>query len=152
MADPSWPKADEKQLLGQRISRVDGPAKVTGAAKYAFDIKRPGMLYAKIVRCPHAHARIKKVDMSAAEKMKGVKAVRVIQGFTVASFSTCAPYPVRTSIVVAPNLCPHSISEILSPIMKQSAGSKASSFAANLRSPGWGLRHEQPCTGACVQV
>src|SRR5262245_4835870 len=79
MVDPGWPEAAERRLIGKRVSRLDGPAKVTGAAKYTYDIVRPGMLYAKMVCCPHAHARITKLDTSAAAAMPGVKAVRVVQ-------------------------------------------------------------------------
>jgi xanthine dehydrogenase YagR molybdenum-binding subunit len=57
-----------------------GPAQVTGAAKYTADIVRPGMLSAKIVRCPHAHARITRIDTSAARDVPGVKAVQILQG------------------------------------------------------------------------
>lgn len=80
MVDYSWPNAAARRLIGKRVSRLDGPAKVTGAARYTSDIIRPGMLYAKVVRCPHAHARITRLDTSAAEGMPGVKAVRVVQG------------------------------------------------------------------------
>ena len=52
---------------------------MTGRAKYTYDINRPGMLYGKILRSPHAHAKIVSIDMSAAEEMPGVKAVQVIQ-------------------------------------------------------------------------
>ena len=58
----------------------DGRAKVTGTARYISDIIRPGMLYARLVRCPHAHARITRLDTTAAAALPGVKAVRVIQG------------------------------------------------------------------------
>jgi xanthine dehydrogenase YagR molybdenum-binding subunit len=77
--DYSWPAAKDRRLLGKRISRLDGPAKVTGTAKYTYDLKRPGMLYAAVVRCPHAHARITKLDLSPARQMPGVKAAREIQ-------------------------------------------------------------------------
>lgn len=80
MAKYYWPESDQRTLIGKRISRVDGPAKASGAAKYSYDIHRPGMLFAKVLTCPHAHARITKLDTSQAEKMDGVKAVRVIQG------------------------------------------------------------------------
>ena len=80
MPDYSWPKTDRRSLIGKRISRLDGPAKVTGSARYSYDVNRPGMLYARVLRCPHAHARITRIDTSAAEKMSGVKAVRIIQG------------------------------------------------------------------------
>ncbi|MBI2821430.1 MAG: xanthine dehydrogenase family protein molybdopterin-binding subunit, partial [Acidobacteria bacterium] len=80
MADYNWPAADKRSLIGKRISRLDGPAKVSGKAKYTYDIKRPGMLYGKILRSPYAHARIVSIDAGAAEKMPGVRAVKVIQG------------------------------------------------------------------------
>ena len=80
MADYSWPDASKRTLIGKRISRLDGPLKVTGVAKYSYDVNRSGMLFAKILRCPHAHARITSLDTSAAEAVPGVKAVRVIQG------------------------------------------------------------------------
>jgi xanthine dehydrogenase YagR molybdenum-binding subunit len=68
-----WP--EKPALLGTEVKRVDGPLKATGRAKYAYDIKRPGMLWGKILRSPHAHARIKSLDVAAAEKAPGVKAV-----------------------------------------------------------------------------
>lgn len=79
MAEHNWPSAEDRRLIGKRIPRLDGPAKVTGAAKYTYDLKRPGMLYAKVVRCPHAHARITKLDLEPARRMPGVKAVKAIQ-------------------------------------------------------------------------
>src|SRR6266853_6664544 len=79
MAEYKWPEAEKRSLIGKRISRIDGPFKVSGRAKYSFDIKRPGVLYARMLRCPHAHAKIVSIDISAAEKMPGVKAVRIIQ-------------------------------------------------------------------------
>ena len=62
-------------VIGTRVRRVDGPEKVTGSAKYTFDIVLPGMLYGKILRSPHPHARILSIDTSQAEKLVGVKAV-----------------------------------------------------------------------------
>lgn len=73
-----WPEAGQRKLIGKRIPRIDGPAKSSGQAKYTFDINRPGMLFAKTVRCPYAHARITSIDTSEAEKLPGVKAVYVI--------------------------------------------------------------------------
>lgn len=74
-----WPAADKRTLIGKRISRVDGPDKVSGRAKYTYDVHRPGMLYGKVVRSPHAHAKVVSIDTSAAEKMPGVKGVYIIQ-------------------------------------------------------------------------
>ncbi len=74
----SWPT--KRRLLGTRVRRLDGPAKATGRAKYSYDIQRPGLLHALILRCPHARARIKSLDTKDAEAMPGVKAVHVITG------------------------------------------------------------------------
>jgi CO/xanthine dehydrogenase Mo-binding subunit len=62
-------------IIGTRVHRVDGPEKVTGSAKYTFDITLPNMLYGKILRSPHPHARILNIDTSQAEKLIGVKAI-----------------------------------------------------------------------------
>ncbi|HIE26000.1 TPA: hypothetical protein EYP66_01785, partial [Candidatus Poribacteria bacterium] len=72
---PAWPNADEVSVIGQRVRRIDGPDKVTGKAKFTYDINLPGMLYGKILRCPHPHARVVRIDISKAEKLEGVKAV-----------------------------------------------------------------------------
>src|SRR5438132_14189081 len=74
----TWPK--ERRLLGTRIQRLDAPDKATGRAKYSFDKNLPGMLHAKILRCPYAHAKLIGIDTKDAEKMPGVKAVhRVVE-------------------------------------------------------------------------
>jgi xanthine dehydrogenase YagR molybdenum-binding subunit len=80
VAEYSWPQADRRKLIGARVPRVDGPVKSTGVAKYTDDIRRPGMLYARILRCPHAHARIRSLDVEQAKRMPGVRALKVIQG------------------------------------------------------------------------
>lgn len=80
MADYKWADADHRTLIGKRTTRVDAPVKVSGRAKYTYDVKRPGMLFGKMVRSPYAHCKVVSVDTSVAEKMPGVKAVHVIQG------------------------------------------------------------------------
>ena len=80
MPDYAWPDAEHRTLIGKRISRVDSPAKVSGQAKYTYDVHRPGMLYGKVLRSPYAHAKVVSIDTSAAEKMPGVKAVQIVQG------------------------------------------------------------------------
>jgi CO/xanthine dehydrogenase Mo-binding subunit len=54
---------------------VDAIARVTGQAKYTHDIKLPGMLYARVLRSPHPHARIMSIETSAASRLPGVQAV-----------------------------------------------------------------------------
>jgi xanthine dehydrogenase molybdenum-binding subunit len=63
------------RVIGTRPIRPDGVDKVTGRAKYGADIDLAGMLHGKVLRSPHAHARIKSIDASAALTMPGVKAV-----------------------------------------------------------------------------
>ncbi len=75
----NWPAVEGRQLLGKSIKRLDGPDKAAGRAKYTYDIIRPGMLYGEILGSPHARARVKAVDLSAAKALPGVKAVIVIK-------------------------------------------------------------------------
>ena len=71
----AWP--EKPVVLSTRVKRLDGPDKVAGRAKYSFDINRPGMIFGKIVRSPHPHARIVTVDMAEARRAPGVKSVLV---------------------------------------------------------------------------
>ena len=66
---------EEYDVVGTRPIRHDGPDKVMGRARYAADIHLPGMLHGKILRSPHAHARIRNIDASRALALPGVKAV-----------------------------------------------------------------------------
>jgi xanthine dehydrogenase YagR molybdenum-binding subunit len=79
MADYQWPDPEHRTLIGQRVSRVDSPDKVAGRARYTYDVKRPGMLFGKMVRSPYAHAKVVSIDISAAEKMPGVEAIEIVQ-------------------------------------------------------------------------
>lgn len=62
-------------VIGTRVHRVDGTDKVSGRAKYTFDVVLPEMLQGKILRSPHPHAKILNIDTTKAEKLVGVKAV-----------------------------------------------------------------------------
>ncbi len=65
----------EYNVVGKRPVRPDGVDKVTGRAQYGADIQLSGLLQAKVLRSPHAHARIKAIDTTAAEAYPGVRAV-----------------------------------------------------------------------------
>ncbi len=67
--------AQEYNVIGTRPIRPDGTDKVTGRAQYGADVRLTGLLYGKILRSPHAHARIKAIDISRALAYPGVKAV-----------------------------------------------------------------------------
>ena len=62
-------------VVGKRLTRFDAYERVSGEATYTADVLLPGMLYGAILRSPHAHAKVKKIDTSKAEKMPGVAAV-----------------------------------------------------------------------------
>jgi CO/xanthine dehydrogenase Mo-binding subunit len=70
--------------IGQRTIRPDGVDKVTGRAAFAADTTMPGMIWGKVLRSPHPHARIRKIDTSKAERLPGVKAV--VTGHDVVDF------------------------------------------------------------------
>src|SRR5262245_43079314 len=75
---PKWP--DERQIIGTKVQRLDGGLKVSGKAKYSYDRNLPGLLHAKILRSPHAHAKIVSIDPDAVKNMPGVKATHLIKG------------------------------------------------------------------------
>src|SRR5207344_3037498 len=69
------------KYIGTRPVRPDGLDKVTGRARFAADMRLPGMLYGHVLRSPHAHARIVSIDTKAALAMPGVKAVITREDF-----------------------------------------------------------------------
>ncbi len=70
-------------VVGTRPPRHDGFDKVTGAARFGADLNLPGMLHGKILRSPHAHARIRSIDTSKAEALPGVLAVATAKDFPI---------------------------------------------------------------------
>jgi CO/xanthine dehydrogenase Mo-binding subunit len=64
-----------KRVVGHATRRIDAVERVTGKAKYTGDIRLPGMLFARVLRSPHPHARIVSIDVSAAEKLPGVRGI-----------------------------------------------------------------------------
>jgi xanthine dehydrogenase YagR molybdenum-binding subunit len=76
--DYSWPPMDQRKVIGKPFKRLDGPVKASGRARYSSDLKMKDLLYGAYLTSPHAHARVTSIDVSAAEKMNGVKAVLVI--------------------------------------------------------------------------
>ena len=64
----------ELAVVGVAVPRLGLAEKVRGQARYTADLKRPGMLYGRVLRSPHAHARIVHVETAEAERMPGVPA------------------------------------------------------------------------------
>ncbi len=71
----AWDAQAPLKFVGKKIPRIDGPERATGKAAYTFDVQLPGMLYGKILRSPHPHARIKNINTQRAETLPGVRAV-----------------------------------------------------------------------------
>lgn len=74
----NWPK--QPRLLSTELPRIDGLPKASGKAKYPSDMRPEGLLFGAVLYSPHGSARIKSIDISAAEKSPGVKAVEVLNG------------------------------------------------------------------------
>jgi len=65
----------EYAVVGTSVPRTGLADKVSGAADYTADLKRPGMLYARVLRSPHAHARVVRIDTETAKRLPGVHAI-----------------------------------------------------------------------------
>jgi len=70
-----WDAGTRLQVAGSRAPRLDGVAKVIGAARYTYDISLPGMLHGRVLRSPHPHARLLGIDASKAARLPGVRTV-----------------------------------------------------------------------------
>ncbi|TPV93354.1 MAG: xanthine dehydrogenase family protein molybdopterin-binding subunit [Myxococcales bacterium FL481] len=73
-----WDADSQLTQVGKPTPRIDGVLKVTGAAKYTFDIALPGMLFAAVLRCPHPCAKLVALDLQPAERAEGVRAVLAV--------------------------------------------------------------------------
>ena len=97
---PEWPANAELQVIGKSVPRMDALDKVTGRARYTFDVQLPGMLHARTFNSTVPHARIKSIDTSRAETYPGVRAVHVLEKLlSVAqlrdsSIESREPYPI----------------------------------------------------------
>ena len=81
-------EAKPLQVVGKPEPKVDALKLVQGKPAFAADVQMPGMLYAKILRSPVAHARIKRIDTSRAEALPGVHAVLTYKDIPRVVFST----------------------------------------------------------------
>ena len=76
---PPWPPNSELAVVGRGTPRLDARAKVTGKARYTFDVQLPNMLYARCAVSSVPHARIKSIDTAAAASYPGVRAIHVME-------------------------------------------------------------------------
>ena len=98
----------ELTIVGTSPKRIDGIEKVSGHAKYVADILLPGMLYGKIKRSPHAHARILHINTSKAMSLPGVKAVLTIDNVPRVKHAG-APHPRSSSLWVDQYIFDHKV-------------------------------------------
>jgi CO/xanthine dehydrogenase Mo-binding subunit len=77
----------KERVVGRSVRRIDALEKVTGRARYVTDLDLPGMVHAKILRSPYPHARIVRIDTTAASAVVGVRAA-----VTSADLGWCDPY------------------------------------------------------------
>ena len=75
---PPLPPNSELSVIGKSFPRPNGRAKVTGAVRFTVDISLPGMLHARVLRSPLAHAVVRSIDVSAAARHPGVRAVLAV--------------------------------------------------------------------------
>jgi len=81
---PPWMGVDaDLAVIGKDHTRIDAIAKVTGAAKYSYDMRPAGLTYSTLIGSPHAHAKVKRVDLSKARALKGVLFAEAQEGKTV---------------------------------------------------------------------
>ena len=85
---PPLPPNSELSVIGKPAPRQDGRAKVTGAVRFTTDISLPGMLYARVLRSPWPHARVRSIDIAAAARHAGARAVLPLADPTAAEGAT----------------------------------------------------------------
>ena len=83
--------SNDNKWIGESTIRPDGADKVTGRAAFAADSTMPGMIWGKVLRSPHAHAKIKSIDTSKADSLPGVKAV--MTSADIVDFPVDTPFP-----------------------------------------------------------
>jgi len=89
-----WQEGQPTHVVGKSEPRVDGVKLATGRATFADDVQMPGMLHARLLLSPHAHARIRRIDASRARALPGVHAVLTYEDLPAVRFTTAGQsYP-----------------------------------------------------------
>ena len=117
------PSKRKTRIIGKALRKVDAVAKVTGATKFADDLALPRMLYCKLLRSPHPHARITGIDTSKARALAGVKAVLTGQDLPIAF----GILPVSQDEHA---LCPHTVRFVGDPVAAVAATTEETATAA----------------------
>jgi isoquinoline 1-oxidoreductase beta subunit len=89
------------KVVGKRTKRLDTPAKITGKAEFALDVRRPGMLNAVVARCPVVGGSVASFDATAAKAVPGVKhVIQIPEGIAVVADNTWSAMEGRKALVV----------------------------------------------------
>lgn len=112
-----WDAKSQLSTVGRPTPRIDGAAKVTGAAKYTFDIRLDGMLFAAVLRCPHPCAALTALDVEPARQAEGVRAVLPIA--TVGSRLIFAGQDVAAVAATSPVLARQALGKIVAAFDRQ---------------------------------
>jgi 4-hydroxybenzoyl-CoA reductase alpha subunit len=113
----------KRRVVGQALRKVDAVAKVTGATKFADDLALPRMLYAKLLRSPHPHARIVGIDTTKAERAAGVVAVLTGKDLPI-------PFGILPVSQDEHALCPERVRFVGDPVAAVAATSEEAATAA----------------------
>jgi isoquinoline 1-oxidoreductase beta subunit len=97
--EPRLKDPSEFRIVGQRIPRLDTPAKVTGRAVFGIDVRVPGMLYAAVSRCPVSGGTVRRYDAEAARAISGVReVVEIDRGVAVVAENTWAAFKGKAAL------------------------------------------------------
>ena len=97
-------KTSDNKWIGKRTIRPDGEEKVTGRAAYSADTTLPGMIWGKVLRSPHPHARIKSINTAKAAAFPGVKAVMTYKDFVQFPIDKAVPLGIQDMRWMARNI------------------------------------------------
>ena len=111
VAGPQWPPRGTTRLVNTALQRVDGPDKVTGRARFTADVRLPGMLYARVLCCPHARAKVE-LDLTGARALEGVRDVRSLIGPEGVGETRFLGQPVAAVAALTPELAGDAIAAI----------------------------------------
>jgi len=121
LPDEDLSRTSGQLRIGQPLRRLEDRALLTGVARFIDDLDLPGAAHAGFVRSPHAHARIRSVDATAARSAPGVLAV-----FTAADLRAAGIGPMRPAVARLPSFSPFAASSKKSRIASRSAASSVS--------------------------
>src|ERR671923_1255947 len=144
--------APDTHLLGKSIKRREDPRFITGRGSYTDDLKLPGMTYAAFVRSPHAHAKIRKIDLTQAKAHPGVVAIFTGKDLTGVNSLPCGWLLPELKVPPHPPLAVDTARYVGDPIAVVVADSQDAALdAAEKVSVDWDVRRAVTATAKAAQ-